>query len=203
MVSSMKRSGLPLNARFLFPLYSMTRFANRFHIGWLLLVTGLAVAATGARAQIPVSCDTSYVQARTAYYNADFEKALTLLRPCAQNTALSDSTRARMYRLLSFVHLGRNNPKTARMAVENLLDLRPGYRPDPNRDRPDFVALVRKAKTLRREEAKTSEEDDRRWVRWALGIATAALGTAAVLLFGDGGSENGPNPLPRPEVPPE
>jgi hypothetical protein len=107
-----------------------------------------------------------------------------------------------MYRLLSFVYLGQNDEAAARRAVESLLDVQPEYMPNPAEDRPDFVALVRKAKKARRDAAE-AEQRDRRWVRWVIGSAAALAGTAAVLLLRDGGSEQGPEPLPRPQPPPE
>lgn len=169
---------------------------------WVLVVAVCTASVSAAGAQTPASCDTTYTQAKEAYYAADFETAIALLRPCARATSVRDTTRAQMYRLLSFVYLGQNDQAAARRAVESLLDLQPAYTPNPARDRPDFVALVRKAKKSRRAKAKADEEN-RRWLRWALGAAAAALGTAAVLVFGDGGSGNGKEPLPRPKPPPE
>ena len=107
-----------------------------------------------------------------------------------------------MYRLLSFVYLAQNEEAPARQAVESLLDLEPEYTPSPSEDRPDFVTLVRNAKEARRATVG-SDENDRQWVRWALGSAAAVAGTVAVLLLRDGGSEGGPDPLPRPQPPPE
>lgn len=167
---------------------------------WLLLIVMCVAGASLVQAQTPVSCDTSYVQAEEAYYTADFETAATLLRSCARKPSLPDSTRARMYRLLSFVYLGQNDQETARRAVESLLDLRPSYTPSPAEDRPDFIALVEKAKTARQKTAG-SDEEDRRWIRWTIGIAAAALGTAAVVLFRGGDSDEGPDPLPPPPSP--
>jgi hypothetical protein len=169
-----------------------------------LLILGLLLG-TGARAQAPASCDSSYTTAQEAYYAADFERAAELLRACVGKNGVSDSLRVRMYRLLGFVHLGRNDPKAARLAVESLLDLRPDYAPDPDRDRPDYVALVRKAKASRQRAAAAEEDEDgRRWVRWGLGsLGAAAVGTAAVLLIGGEGGDGGGERLPRPAAPPE
>lgn len=170
------------------------------HSRWLLVAAICAAGASTAQAQTPESCDSTYAQAQEAYYAADFETAATLVRPCAQETTLSDSTRAQMYRLLSFVYLGQNDREAARRAVESLLDLQPAYTTNPTEDRPDFIALVEEAKKARQKTAEP-EEKDRRWVRWTIGIAAAVLGTTAVLLFGDGESGEGPDPLPRPPSP--
>jgi len=192
----MKWSGSSVCTPFLLGMLSVAVF----------LVSG---EATEVQAQTPASCDTSYAQAQEAYYAANFEPAVALLRPCAQHSTLSDSTRARMYRLLSFVYLGQNDQNAARQAVESLLDLRPDYTPNPAQDRPDFVSIVRMAKEERRAQrertAQNAEEGGRRWLRWAIGAATAtALGTAVALVVGDGESGGDePDSLPRPEPPPK
>lgn len=167
---------------------------------WVLTVLLMSVGAAKVQAQTPASCDTSYAEAQDAYYAADFETAAALLRPCAQEPSLRDSSRARMYRLLSFVYLGQNDQAAARRAVESLLDLQPAYKPNPAQDRPDFVDLVRTARKERQAEA-SADDEGRNWVRWTLGVAAAALGTAAVLLFGDGGSGGGSDSLPPPPTP--
>jgi len=170
---------------------------------WLIIALLVMGEASVVQAQTPASCAESYTQAQEAYYAANFDTAVALLRPCAQRPTLADTTRARMYRLLSFVYLGQNDRPAARQAVESLLDLQPDYTPNPAQDRPDFVSLVRTASEQRATAARADEED-RRWVRWALGAAaTTALGAAVVLLSGDGGSGEEPDPLPRPEPPPE
>jgi len=180
----------------------MTWSGSRLCLRGLLVAVLVLAGPIDARAQTPASCDTSYAQAEEAYFAANFETAEALLRPCAQEATLRDSVRARMYRLLSFVYLGQNDSGAARRTVESLLDVQPDYTPNPSADRPDFVALVRKAKKARRATAD-AEQEDRRWLRWVLGSAAAIAGTAAVLLLRDGGSDGGSDSLPRPQPPPE
>jgi hypothetical protein len=158
-----------------------------------------AVGASPAAAQAPSDCPTRLAEARSAYLSAAFTEAATQVAPCARAASSPDSTRARAYRLLSFVRLAQNNTPAARRAVEGLLDVQPQYTPQPDRDRPDFVALVRAAKAARRPAA---ESHSRRWLRWALGAAAVALGTAAAVLLG-GGDEGSPDPLPAPAPPPQ
>ncbi|PSQ86444.1 MAG: hypothetical protein BRD30_09685 [Bacteroidetes bacterium QH_2_63_10] len=178
----------------------MKWFVSPLLTPWVLTVLLMSVGAAEVQAQTPVSCNTSYAEAEDAYFAADFETAAALLRPCAQEPSLRDSTRTRMYRLLSFVYLGQNDQAAARRAVESLLDLQPSYRPNPAQDRPDFVSLVRTAKEERRA-AASADDEGRNWLRWTLGLTAAALGTAAVLLFGDGGSGDGSDSLPPPPAP--
>ena len=181
------------------------RWTGSFPVWACLIVWGLFLlgGVSPAQAQNPAACDTSFAQAQEAYFAAEFEAAVARLRPCAQERTLPDSVRARMYRLLSFVHLGQNDEAAARRAVESLLDLRPDFAPDPSEDRPDFVSLVERAKRQRRARAESEEDGNRRWVRWALGAAAAALGTAAVLLLGVDDSGGGAEPLPPPQPLPE
>jgi hypothetical protein len=170
-------------------------------IGVLCALLGAwgALGASLASAQAPADCPARLAEGRSAYLAAAFTKAVMQVAPCARAASSPDSTRARAYRLLSFVRLAQNDKPAARRAVEGLLDVQPQYMPDPDRDRPDFVALVRAAKADRRPAA---EPNTRRWLRWALGAAAVALGVAAAVLLG-GSDEGSPAPLPAPAPPPQ
>lgn len=174
-------------------------------VGMLGLMAGIGIMGPAAYAQTPDSCSTAYAEAEQAYYAANFEEAVEALQSCLNRSGVRDSVRARAYRLLAFVHLGRNEENAARLAVESLIDLRPTYLPDPARDRPDFVALVREVKASREPSVtETSQESGRRWLRWvAGGLGAAALGTTAALVLGGDGDGNDPQPLPPPSVPPQ
>jgi hypothetical protein len=165
----------------------------------------VGVGASHVHAQAPEACSTAYAEAEQAYYAARFEQAVETLQPCLNRATVRDSARVRAYRLLSFVHLGRNERNAARLAVESLIDLRPTYEPNPARDRPDFVALVREVKASReRPVAEASQDDGRRWLRWVMGgLGAAALGTTAALVLGGDGGGDDPQPLPPPDVPPQ
>lgn len=180
---------------------------DRFGGPVLLAALGLWLGLTGSvvKAQTPASCDEGYTQAEKAYYAANFEAAERALRPCLDPSAVSDSVRVQAYRLLGFIHLGQNDREAARLAVESLIDLRPTYTPDPQQDRPDFVALVRTVKEERGLPTAGPDKGGRRWLRWvAGGIGVAALGTVAALLLGGGGGSNGgTESLPPPDVPPQ
>ena len=160
-------------------------------LGGLLAV--LLVAGVAVHAQPAPTCAEAYAQAEEAYFAAEFDRTVRVLQACLEERAPSDSTRLRAYRLLSFAHLANNDRSAARVAVETLLDIRPTYTPNPSRDRPDFVALVERAKRSRQPPAPSTGEQDRDWVRWVLGgVAVAAVTTVAVLILGgDGGTGGG------------
>lgn len=183
----------------------MLRVMNRLVPLVLAFVVGIGASGGGgtALAQTPDVCTEAYAGAEEAYYAANFELAIDTLQTCLNRPGVSDSMRVRSYRLLSFVHLGRNDQAAARLAVESLLDLQPTYSPDPGRDRPDFVALVKEVKASRQPPTAQAEaENGRRWLRWvAAGVGAVALGTLAAVLFGGGDGDDPPEPLPPPDVP--
>lgn len=174
-----------------------------------LAFLGLLVAPLVTHAQQqPDRCEAEYAQAEERYFAADFEAAVNLLQTCLQDAQLSEDTRVRIYRLLSFSHIAQGNQQQARLAAESLLDLRPAYTPDPAEDRPDFVELVREIKASRQPAASRDADGGRRWVRWAVGGAgVAAAGVLTIVLVGGGsggGGGNGLSPLPdRPPLPNE
>lgn len=134
-------------------------------------------------------CQTEYRQARERYLSAEFDPAVRLLRTCLEEASdLADTTRVQMYRLLAFAHLGQGNDADARLAVESLLDIRPSFTPDPDRDRPDFVNVVEEARR-RRQALSNDENSDRRWVRWVIGGAVVATAGIVVALVTGGGDD--------------
>jgi hypothetical protein len=119
------------------------------------------------------------------------------LRTCLEEAALPAEVQVRFYRLLSFAYIAQDEQDQARAAIEQLLTVAPNYTPDPDTDRPDYVALVREVKANR----APDESGGRRWVRWALGgVGAVAVGVLTITLVGDrdGG---GPDTLPAPPLP--
>jgi hypothetical protein len=162
----------------------------------LLMFSLWGVASPKGAAAQDAGCGETYTRAQEAYARANFETAREALQTCL-NRVTGDSARVRVFRLLSFVHLGRGDREAARLAVESLLDVRPAFAPDPSKDRPDFVALVREVKAARGLPPTEAREDrDRRWVRWVIGsVAAAAVATTITLLLrgSDGDSSDDAN----------
>lgn len=178
-----------------------------FRLGALLAMLLVLLVPTAA-AQSD-DCAREIQQAEDAYFAADFDRAVQLLRTCLDEAALSDTATVRVYRWLAFAHLGRGASDDARLAVESLLDVAPAFTPDPTQDRPDFVALVEDVRASRRALAERTEAEDGGggWLRWVGGaVGVAAVGTAAAVLLGggsdDGGGGNGGSgSLPGPPLP--
>ena len=160
-------------------------------LGCLLLigVPQPAVAQDGGPPQEQADtdpCQTEYEEARELYLSAEFTPAIGLLETCLDAATLRDTTKARMYRMLAFSYLGSGDPERARRAVESLLDNDPDYKPDPVRDRPDFVRLIQNVREERNQLA-ASEDNGRGWVKWVVGAATVVtLGVLAAVLGGGG-----------------
>lgn len=156
----------------------------------LAIAVGMVVGAGPVWGQAS-SCGELAAQAERAYLQADFDDALSLLSVCRGDRSKAEVGLA-VYRLEAFAHLGRGNEEAARLAVEDLLDVYPTYMPNPNDDRPDYVALVRSVRSSR----DTQEEPpppvrERRWVRWTIASLTVVAAAAVVgLIVRDGGGDD-------------
>ncbi len=186
-----------------------TRWLNRRAPAFVALLFGafLLISPRPAAAQDPDdACASAYAEAEEHYFAAEFDAAIQLLRTCLDTADLDVPARVRIYRLLSFAHIAQGNDQQARLTIQSLLDVQPDYTPDPSRDRPDYVELVREIKA---ERPAPSSEGSRRWVRWTLGSAGAiAAGVlTAVLVGGNGngdGDDDGLSDLPdQPPPPPQ
>lgn len=165
----------------------------------LAVAAGLLIMSSSspAHGQEASACAQEYTQAETAYFDAAFDRAVRLLRTCLEEADLSADAEVRFYRLLSFAYIAQDERDLARAAVEQLLDVAPNYTPNPDTDRPDYIALVRDVKANR----TPVETGGRRWLRWVLGGAgAAAIGVLTIVLVG-GGNGNGPDTLPAPPLP--
>jgi tetratricopeptide (TPR) repeat protein len=167
------------------------------------LLAGLLIALTllPAHAQDATQCTQEYAQAETAYFDADFDRAVRLLRTCLEEADLAPDAQVRLYRLLSFAYIAQNERAQARAAIEQLLTVDPDYTPDPETDRPDYVALVREVRATHAPD--DAENGGRRWLRWVLGGAGAvAAGVLTIVLVGGGDDGGDTGNLPAPPTPP-
>jgi hypothetical protein len=152
-------------------------------VGGLLVGSGTGQSATGQS----MDCRQRYAQAERAYYRAEFQDAIDLLGPCL-NKAGAEAATVEVYRLYAFAHLATGNDTDARLTVEDLLDARPGYTPNPDEDRPDYVALVEDVKASRRPaEEDATPQRSRRWVRWVVASVVVLATAAVVSVVADGG----------------
>ncbi|PEN14773.1 hypothetical protein CRI94_00300 [Longibacter salinarum] len=182
-VCRLARFSVALFSRHTSPIAPFVVFVAVLLFGSVMPSQGQADAAANDQ------CQTEYERAQERYLSAEFEPAIGLLETCLEETrsSLADTTKLKMYRLLSFSYLGEGNDEGARTAVVNLLNTKADYEPDPTRDRPDFVQMVQSVRE-ERERLLEQNDNDRNWVKWvAGGVGVITLGVlAAVLAGGDG-----------------
>ncbi len=102
------------------------------------VVLALAPAAAAQEA----ACRTAFDDAEATYRNGDFDETIERLQTCLNREAFSTQDQGRAHRLIGLSYIGKAQEQDARAAVRALLDLAPGYQPDPILDPPPFVALV-------------------------------------------------------------
>ena len=121
------------------------------------------------------------VRSAQFYDQSRFDEAITLLRDLVDRQALDDRSRARALEILARCYVKKGYPVLAKDMFKELLEINPGYRPDPIQVPPDEAALFDRA----RKEFLTEPEGSRRTA------ARAARGAEA----------EGP-PRPEPSVAP-
>jgi hypothetical protein len=108
------------------------------YLGLFVLLVG--VGATDVRAQ---ACEVVLAQARERYTAGAFEAIEAFVSVCLGTGSATRADSVQGYRLqaLAFLRLGALGASTAQ--VLKLLGVDPAYEPDPVRDPPDYVGLVR------------------------------------------------------------
>lgn len=165
-----------------------------------------------ATSEMAASCEQLLDQGEGKYLEGDFDEAVRLATNCLFTASPSAAQMEQGYRLLALSYLQRGDVGEARSMVQRLLNLQPGYEPDPIEDPPAYVALVglvrEQSQALATEAAEPQGEgparERRSWFRsprgWAIvGSGLLVTGVTAVLTMtgGDSGGERG-EPLPLP-----
>lgn len=152
-----------------------------------------------AYAQDEENCDDALVRADNFYFEAQFSEATLLLEYCLKQAAFSGETLQRAYILLGKAKFASGLEEQAREAIRTLLELIPNYQPNPETDRPSFIAMVEEER--RRQAAAQAELEQPRRKRglskWLLiGGGAVAAGTVGVLVASGGNGKTNPIPLP-------
>ena len=92
------------------------------------------------------------------YDQSRFDEAITLLRDLVDREALDDKSRTRALEILARCYVKKGYPVLAKDMFKELLEINPGYRPDPIQVPPDEAALFDRA----RKEFLTEPEGSRR-----------------------------------------
>jgi tetratricopeptide (TPR) repeat protein len=164
-------------------------------------------------AQAQEDCRAKLTQAENAYTNGRFDEAIDLLSECVNKDKLSRADEQRALKLLGLAFLGKDYVDQAKNTIRKLLELVPGYEPDPDQDPPIFTNMVKQMKeeTRRKEPEKKpleptpkkAEVKKKGGAKWLLigGLVVAAGGGAALALGGGGGGGTTPPPPTSQSLP--
>jgi len=176
----------------------------------LLLFLPLSVEVVQAQQDCPAKLQ----QAESEYTNGRFDEAIDLLSECVNKGKLSRAEEQRALKLLGLAFLAKDYVDQAKNTIRKLLELVPGYEPDPDQDPPVFTNMIKQMK----EEARRKEQEKKPvepapkktevkkkgdGAKWLLigGLVVAAGGGAVLALGGGGGGGTTPPPPVLPEPP--
>jgi tetratricopeptide (TPR) repeat protein len=153
-------------------------------------------------------CESELADAERYYSSGQFDDALYRLETCLDQEGISPDESRLAHRLMGLTLIALYRLDQARGAVESLLEIDPDYELDPNRDPPQFVALVEDVRSQRVEASAPEVESSARrgWRKWLLAAGGAVVTGVVVGLIaaGDDGGNGGSTSLPDPpDLPPQ
>lgn len=110
----------------------------------LTLVVPLFGVSPGALAQH--SCDQIVAEAKSRFNAGDFDEAIRTIDLCLQQIDLSEKEKESAYALLVECHISKNEKQQALQYMQKLLEVAPGYAPDPEKHRPEFLKIFHTVK---------------------------------------------------------
>lgn len=173
---------------------------------FLLILMPVMDLSPALAAQTQSDCEQEIKKAEMQYTIGRFDEALQILNNCQQKPGLPKDQETRIYRLLGYVYLAKEIEANAKMQIGKLLDLVPNYQPDPVKDTPEYIALVKKVQEERQKPpvpppTEKKKGGSKKWLFIGGGVLLAG-GAAILLLGGDGDNGKIEEDLPGPPVPP-
>ena len=171
------------------------------------ILLSLAVAALIIEPVAPAfaqDCGDVLDQAKEHYTFGRFDEAIDLLTACVDEPGGDPAVLQEAYRVIGMAYVAMSKELEAKQAIRELLELVPGYEPDPENDRPGYVELVREVK-LESDPSYvapgTAPEKKGGFLTKAL-IGAGAVIVGVVVLLGGGDDPVTPvdNDLPDPPV---
>lgn len=143
-----------------------------------------------------IACDDVLLErAQSAFEFGWARQTTVMLEPCLPEGFPLSRQRVWAYRILALAHIALDSPEKAEDAVSNLLEVDPGYRPDPEADNMKFTRMVEDSRPPWYAWLWKGNE----WYKWA-GRGALAVGIAAIpFAAGTGGRSSLPEPPPDPQ----
>jgi hypothetical protein len=168
----------------------------------LLLHVAVALIAGPVAPAFAQDCGDVLDQAKEHYTFGRFDEAIRLLSACVDEPGGDPAVLQEAYRVIGMAYVAMSKELEAKQAIRELLDLVPGYEPDPENDRPGYVDLVREVKLESNPSyvpPGTEPAKKGGFLTKALIGAGAAI-VGVVLLLGGGEDQPVDNTLPGPPV---
>ncbi len=140
-------------------------------------------------------CETALEDALENHYQQHYEQVLGILRECPPENWVDKTSKILAYELLALTYSATDSIEAAGEAIHWLLDLQPGYTPQPPQYSTDFIKLVKTIKEVRARRNQRSVFRNK-WF-WLGGVAATS---AAVFLISN--QSNPPDALPEAPNPP-
>lgn len=157
-----------------------------------LLLTALLAVCFNLQAQ---DCDNALEDALESFGQQRYNLIIALLTDCPPGQMLDKTQKIIAYDLLAQAYFVNSQVDSAKVALNNLLDLQPEYAPQPPQYSEEFIRTVDEVRDeSAREEAKSLFRNKWFWIGGA-----AASSVAAFLIFSKGGE---PALLPEAPDPP-
>jgi len=124
-------------------LFTSRHRGIRFMVMLMTTVTLTALPPSWTHAQ--GQCATALTNAEQMYAAGRFTAVIQILNRCLPDD-IPEEQRLRAYRLLALAYLAEDYSDRAENAIEELLELAPGYQPDLAHESEEFVALINRVK---------------------------------------------------------
>jgi hypothetical protein len=158
-----------------------------------------------------------FTKAEQAYSEGFFDQVIAVVNSCLNKGGLTTAEQARAYKLLGQAYSSKNEPQLAKLYVQKLLEVAPGYEPDREQDLQMWIALVDAAKQERERQiqrqqppkppddkpitqpASTRKSGGKKWLWIGSGGAVVAGTAVYLILKGEDTGKRLPDP---PGLPP-
>ncbi len=141
-------------------------------------------------------CDTALEEALESFSEQNYTQVIALLTACPPERLLEKIKKTMAYELLAMSYFVSNRVDSAKVALQSLLDLQPGYSPQEPQYKKEFIKIVEEVRNERARHAARSLFRNK-WF-WMSGVAASSV--VAFFLFS---KEEGPALLPEAPDPPE